>query len=343
VPKSPPIIKGAVIFLVFPADLLYLFPPGQEAALLSDPSVLPDDGVAMNLFLKLFFPLVFIGGVYSGAVAQVHLTGAISGNYPADQYLISGDIAVPRGMTLSFAPGSVLRFGEYNGIEVHGRFVCKGTPQQPIIFTSANDVSRAATLPEAFDWNGIKVAPEAAGISLEQCTIAYSTFGLNVESNATPVLLKNVAFLHNGSASLTREKKMIPVQETSLITLHWPETGVTAVEAGGQGEPGEPKAEVKPAKALLDSVGADKTKSRRHGRQLRRIAFGAAAAGSGIVGILFQAASNTRYRDYKADHSYDAAQHDREWQSVRNAEKMRNVFYTLAGACTAAFVISIPF
>jgi hypothetical protein len=299
----------------------------------------------MKIFLRLFLSLVVIGGVCSGALAQKQLTGEISGNFQAGEYRVSGDVVVLPKMTLSFAPGSVLRFENYAGITVQGRFVCNGTPQKPIVFTSANDVQHAKTLPEAFDWNGIKVSFEAEGISLEHCTVAYSTFGLNIESNATTVSIKNVAFIHNGSASLSRGKKMVPVQETAPVSFLWPETAAAAAETGGQGgRPAESgRQESVQTKASLGPVSPEKAERHRFSQKMRRITFGAVAAGCGIAGVLFQQRSNNLYKDYRDNKSFDFAGHEAEWQSVRKAEKTRNFFYVLSGAGAAAFTISIPF
>lgn len=295
----------------------------------------------MKTFLKLFFFLAVIGGVASGALAQKQLAGEISGNYQAGEYRISGDVVVLPRTTLSFAPGSVLRFENYTGITVQGRFVCKGTPQQPVVFTSAHDVPHTRTMPEAYDWNGIKVTFEADTVSLEHCTIAYSTFGLNIESNATQVSIKNVAFIHSGSASLTRGKKTIPVQETTPVSFTWPEITVVAAEAGGQTYSGK-QADTQKV-ASLGPISVDKTYKYSHGRKVRRITFGALTAGSGAIGALFQLKAASLYDDYMADRSYDFDSHDADWQAVRNAEKTRNGFYLLAGIFAAAFTISIPF
>jgi hypothetical protein len=296
----------------------------------------------MKTFLRLFFSLVVIGGAASGALAQKQLTGEISGNYQAGEYLVSGDVVVLPRTTLSFAPGSVLRFENYAGITVQGRFVCNGTPQHPVIFTSAHDVPHTTTMPEAYDWNGIKVTFEAESVSLEHCTIAYSTFGLTVESNATQVSLKNISIIHSGSASLTRGKKMMPVQETTPVSFNWPEMTTVTAEAGATlslngKEAGTQK------EASLGTISADKTYKYRHGRRVRRMTFSLLTAGTGAIGALFQLRSNNLYDDYKADKSYNTAQHDAEWQSVRNAEKTRNIFYILAGVSATAFAISIPF
>jgi hypothetical protein len=307
----------------------------------STSSFSPDDGETMKTFLPLFFSLVLIGGVAGSALAQKQLTGEISGNYQAGEYRISGDLVVLPRTTLSFAPGSVLRFENYTGITVQGRFVCKGTPQQPVVFTSARDVPHTGTMPEAYDWNGIKITFEADTVSLEHCTIAYSTFGLNIESNATQVSLKNISIIHSGSASLTRGKKLIPVQETTPVSFTWPEITVVAAETGGLVFSGK-QADTQKA-ASPGPIGADKTDKSRHNRRFRRMTFGLCTVGCGAIGAIFQMRSNSLYDKYKADNSYDTAKHDAEWQSVRNAEKMRNIFYALAGVSATAFAITITF
>jgi hypothetical protein len=193
-----------------------------------------------RIVLSLLF-IAFAGGPLISAHPQTVLTGKVSGDHPAAEYALRGDVRVLSGKTLSFAAGSILRFESFSGITVQGTLVCKGTPGQPVLFTSANDVPNTGTAPEAFDWNGIKVTPEAtaeassaeaSGITLEQCVIAYSTFGLNIESTVTPVSLTNVTFHHNGSASFTCGKKMMPITENIPASFNRPEIETTLTPAG---------------------------------------------------------------------------------------------------------------
>jgi hypothetical protein len=173
--------------------------------------------------------LLFFVFVCINAFAQKHLTGELSGNYPAGDYIVSGNICVLPKATLSFAAGSTLRFDNFTGIVVRGALVCKGTPGQPVLFTSSEkDVPDAGTAAKPFDWNGIKVTAEAATITLEHCAIAYSTYGLDIESGTTPMTIKNVIFHDNGSASFTRGKKMMQVNENIPLSFNWPETSMAA-------------------------------------------------------------------------------------------------------------------
>jgi hypothetical protein len=163
--------------------------------------------------------LVFLPvSVYS----ERYITGELSGVYPADEYVITGNIYVLPRTTLRFDPGSTLRFENFTGMIVRGELICKGTILRPIRFTSSRDIPSSRIMPEAFDWNGIKVMPEAINICLEFCSITYSTAGLEIASNTTPVILNEVTFSHNGSASLTREREMITLEDNVPVSFRWP-------------------------------------------------------------------------------------------------------------------------
>jgi hypothetical protein len=179
----------------------------------------------MRWFAQLLFAILIAAGCGSEALAQKYLTGELAGTYPAGEYSISGNIYVLPKTTLTFEAGCILRFDNFTGIIVRGTLVCKGTAEEPVILTSSRDLAKGHSAAEAFDWNGVKVTEEAQGATLEYCTISYSTFGLNVESAATPVSLKEIIFKSNGSASLTREKKMLAIVDNVPVNQTWPEAG----------------------------------------------------------------------------------------------------------------------
>ena len=194
----------------------------------------------------LFF--AFAGGLCINACAQKYLTGELSGKYPAGEYFVSGNIYVLPKTTLAFAAGSKLLFDNFTGIVVRGALVCKGTPGQPILFTSSiKDIPDAGTAAKPFDWNGIKVTAEASGITLEHCVVAYSTYGLNIESNITPVTITNVVLHDNGSASFSRGKKMMQVNENIPFSFNWPETATPAFDKNAVKEAGKKDLRPKPA------------------------------------------------------------------------------------------------
>jgi hypothetical protein len=117
---------------------------------------------------------------------------------------------------------------------------CSSPPQK-------KNVPDAGTAAKPFDWNGIKVTAEASGITLEHCAVAYSTYGLDIESNTTPVTITNVVLHDNGSASFTRGKKMMPVNENIPFSFNWPETATPAADKNAVKEAGKKSSLSKPA------------------------------------------------------------------------------------------------
>lgn len=80
-------------------------------------------------------------------------------------YVVSGDVAVTNGATLTIKPGTVIKFAAGARLEVWGgsTMIADGTAEMPIVFTSLNDDSVAgdtnrdgsATQPAAGDWSAL--------------------------------------------------------------------------------------------------------------------------------------------------------------------------------------------
>lgn len=49
------------------------------------------------------------------------------------EYLVSDNVAIPQGVTLTIEPGTVLRFNDNTGISNSGTLIADGTPEKPII------------------------------------------------------------------------------------------------------------------------------------------------------------------------------------------------------------------
>lgn len=288
--------------------------------------------IVLKIVITLAVTLLALSGAVNAALAQKYLTGELSGNYPAGEYIVSGNIHVLPKTTLTLDPGCILRFENYTGIVVRGELICKGTSLKPIVFSSSRDVPSTRTMPEAFDWNGIKVTSESDGITLENCVISYSTFGMNIESNGTPVLIKEIKFNNNGSASLTREKRMMPVTENMGISFIWPEVQQAKVESDSAVSDTSPK--VLPTKKTKknEKIPAKKVQSKKEYAKPKgawiqpvRITFGSAAAVGGIMWLsgYLQSGKYKNQRDggvyiprtpdwYSADKNY------RNWGTIQN-------------------------
>jgi hypothetical protein len=121
-------------------------------------------------------------------------------------YLITSDVYVPAGKTVTIEPGVVLLFKNFTGVHVQGTLNLHGTPEKPVIFTSENDrrFNPGAKLnPNPYDWNGIFIHDDAIGTDLQNFEISYSVYGINTLTKF--IRITNGAFHDNGRANLTIE------------------------------------------------------------------------------------------------------------------------------------------
>jgi len=148
--------------------------------------------------LVLFFMLFLL---VEGWTEVFTLEGEQDGYYEKNHYYVSDTIVVLSQKTLSFAPGSIVRFGPYGGIIVRGSLVTQGTALEPVVFTSEKDhpdsVSGGA---HAFQWIGIEAKKGAQKINLRHTHVKYSTIGLTINDTITTVHLQSVTFWKNGNS-----------------------------------------------------------------------------------------------------------------------------------------------
>jgi len=121
-----------------------------------------------------------------------YLVLSLSGTLAANQsllgtyvYVVTNNVVVPEGITLTINPGAILKFAAAAGITVQagtvqapGTLNALGTLAQPITFTSLNDDSvggdtngdGGSTKPAPGDWVGLSISGLAA---LDHCNITY--------------------------------------------------------------------------------------------------------------------------------------------------------------------------
>lgn len=121
----------------------------------------------------------FIGGDVSG-----RLDAKRGGNYCAVEGL-----HVPKGETLTIAPGTVVYFPGEQGLEVEGKLVAEGTLEDPIYFYTYKA------------WDGVHFLPTSEGSICEYCNISYPEPGEAVILVEAPVTLRFVEIeLDRGTA-----------------------------------------------------------------------------------------------------------------------------------------------
>ena len=72
-------------------------------------------------------------GVEIGGVLEDDLT-----LYPDVHYIVTRDLLVPKGITLTIKPGTIIRFKDKTTMRCEGTLVAKGTPDSLIVFTKAD-------------------------------------------------------------------------------------------------------------------------------------------------------------------------------------------------------------
>ena len=90
------------------------------------------DNIAEELVQE--FVITAENGVEIGGVIMRDLT-----LYPNKHYIVTKNLAIPAGVTLTIKPGTVLKFRPGIGIANDGDLVCKGTPDSLIVFQAAPD------------------------------------------------------------------------------------------------------------------------------------------------------------------------------------------------------------
>ena len=82
--------------------------------------------------LEQEFTLTAENGVEIGGLILEDMT-----LYPDVHYIVTKPLLVPKDLTLTIEPGTILRFKDGSGINCEGKFIANGTPDSMIIFESA--------------------------------------------------------------------------------------------------------------------------------------------------------------------------------------------------------------
>src|SRR3990167_7622705 len=77
-------------------------------------------------------------------------------------YIVSSGLAIQSGATLTIEPGVIVQINS-GGIDVLGRLLAVGTPDEPVLFTS-----------DAIDWGGIEFSNQDVASSLTHVVIRYA-------------------------------------------------------------------------------------------------------------------------------------------------------------------------
>jgi hypothetical protein len=110
--------------------------------------------------------------IFSVPYALTPLSGNIGGktldklNSP---YIVKQDIFIASGEETIIKEGVAVLFESFTGLNVFGSLLVEGSSQEPVSFSSGHDANfndSSASLPKAFDWNGIVVEKEAGEVKM---------------------------------------------------------------------------------------------------------------------------------------------------------------------------------
>lgn len=109
----------------------------------------------MKTYYKVILFLTIACIVHNRTNAQVYVSGTLTANttWSSDQnpYIVTEDIVIPAGITLTIQPGTLVKFQVETSIKVYGALVAKGSEADHIIFTGNSPGS------DIVRWSGIKL------------------------------------------------------------------------------------------------------------------------------------------------------------------------------------------
>lgn len=135
----------------------------------------------LNFFLSLAVPVLLLS--HSELYSQTHVSGLISNNtswnLPGSPYIVTGNILVSSGATLTIEPGVIVKFDSAKALQIDGELIANGTAGARIVFTSNRSI------PAPGDWGRIQFSNFSvdavinssgqylSGSSLQFCDIMY--------------------------------------------------------------------------------------------------------------------------------------------------------------------------
>jgi iron complex outermembrane receptor protein len=159
----------------------------------------------------------------AGATASgVEVSGEQSGRWTlaASPYIVTGNVVIPEGKTLTIEPGVVVKFAGYYSLKVNGALRALGSPTNRIVLTSAadsdyDDFGLTITNPATSnDWSGIEFTDSSNDLQsrLENCVIKYCTMPL-VITRAWPRTIESITISHSGRRYVSINGMPIPFED----------------------------------------------------------------------------------------------------------------------------------
>jgi hypothetical protein len=164
--------------------------------------------------------------------AQTEISGTIDANTTwtksESPYLVTGDLTVAAGVTLTIQPGVVVKMKDYyTEIYVDGKISAVGTASENIVFTAWADDTHGgdtnedgnASSPDKDQWGGVVCRDESSGNVFHYCWFGYgggyATAGL-LEVKNSDAEVRYCTFTKSSQQGMYLENSAIDVQHSSF-------------------------------------------------------------------------------------------------------------------------------
>ena len=186
-----------------------------------------------RLYRPMFLIILCVTFMFAGpphpARAGVEVGGLIltdtTWTFSDSPYRIAQDITISSEATLTIEPGVEVRFDGGKNLFIVGMLVARGTPEQPIVFTSSNET------PAAGDWGSISFSVDASptnldanggyqsGSILQNCVVEYA--GANADSTITAYSqsVDSCTIRHNSARAISMQGSSDTLGRVSGNTL----------------------------------------------------------------------------------------------------------------------------
>jgi hypothetical protein len=251
------------------------------------------------------------------------LYGKQYGDYPSNVYLVTDDVIVEKGQTLTLYPGTVVLFKKNTRIDVHGSLICQGKRDGSIILKKLDNKDYFYTLETDMPtwWHGITAA-ESASVEISYSYIQQSKFGIEADKACRSIILDTVKFSDNRYQNLKIGDMAIAIPDEKFFCFN---------------------SETKPFKVSLglEKQKPVKEKRPRTWKTPARIIFSSIALGGAAALAVFE----YRALDYKDQYNNSGFTPETDRLREKTEENIlgRNIAFVVTAVGAVGFGITIPF
>jgi len=156
--------------------------------------------------LVVVSPLFFFAA--SATYVEGHITLDTIWTLTDSPFVLSKDVIVDPGVTLTIMPGVEVRFAENFALIVKGKLAADGTQDKWITFTSNKEQ------PTAGDWNTIQFIDGTQPSTLTYCLIEYATNGATIQNSNVKIM--NSEIRHNSMSAIAIENGYVEVMNNEI-------------------------------------------------------------------------------------------------------------------------------